>query len=140
MTTHEVTTEPSGPIDDGVTKTGRWSALTYRVLIAVVAVMLFNQAILAGQFMSGTFEALEFHRLGASAAGAVSLLAAIAAGVARFKKRYPLWPALTTLLLFVAIQVQEFAGEQRMLAIHIPLGVLVIMLSAWLTVWAWRES
>ena len=126
--------------DDRSQRIGRRAALVYRVLITVAAALLFNQAILAGQFMSGTFEALEFHRLGASASGIIALLATASAGLARFRKRYALWPTLLTASLFVAIQVEEFAGEQRMLAVHIPLGVAIIMAVSWLTVWAWRES
>ena len=102
--------------------------------------MLFNQAILAGQFMSGTFEALEFHALGATVSEVVVALAIVPAGWARFRRRYPLWPAVVTVLLLVAINVQEFVGEERILTVHVPLGVTIIVAVIGLTVWAWREG
>jgi hypothetical protein len=127
------------PSDDRSTRSGRWAVWTFRVLITAAAVMLFNQAILAGQFMSGTFEALEFHAFGATVSEVLVALAIFPAGWARFRRRYPLWPAVGTALLFVAINVQEFAGEERILTLHVPLGVSIIVVVSGFTVWAWRQ-
>jgi hypothetical protein len=134
---YEDVDEPSG---DRTIRSGRWAVWAFRILITAAAVLLFNQAVLAGQFMSGTYEALEFHAFGATISEVVVLLAAVAAGWARFRRRYPLWPAVVTALLFVAINVQEFAGEERILTVHIPLGVAIIVVVSGLTVWTWRES
>ncbi len=128
------------PAEDRSTLSGRWAVWAFRVLIALGAVLLFNQAVLAGQFMSGAYEALEFHAFGATASEIVVALAIVPAGWARFRRRYPLWPAVLTALLFVAINVQEFAGEERILTLHIPLGVSIIVVVSGFTVWAWRES
>jgi len=128
------------PAEDRSTRSGRWAVWAFRVLITLGAVLLFNQAVLAGQFMSGTYEALEFHAFGATASEIVVALAIVPAGWARFRRRYPLWPAVLTALLFVAINVQEFAGEERILTLHIPLGVSIIVVVSGFTVWAWRES
>lgn len=127
------------PAEDRSTRSGRWAVWAFRVLITLAAVLLFNQAVLAGQFMSGTYEALEFHAFGATASEIVVALAIVPAGWARFRRRYPLWPAVLTALLFVAINVQEFAGEERILTLHIPLGVSIIVVVSGFTVWAWRE-
>ena len=86
----------------------------------MAAAVLFNQSLQAGEFMSGRYEFLESHRLGATVAEFLVLLAAIAAGVARYRGRYPLWPAGVTGLLFVVIQIQEWAGEERVLSVHVP--------------------
>jgi len=128
--------EPSG---DRSTRSGRWAVWAFRILITAAAVLLFNQAVLAGQFMSGTFEALEFHAFGATISEVVVALAIVPAGWARFRRRYPLWPAVVTALLFVAINVQQFAGEERILTVHVPLGVSIIVVVSGFTVWAWRE-
>ena len=127
------------PADDGK-GSARWTAWAYRVPISMAAVVLFNQAILAGQFMSGTFESLSAHRIGASVAEVVVLFALIGAVVARRRGTYPRWPIGVTALLLIALQAQEFAGEERLLAVHIPLGVFLIMSVSWLTIWSWRES
>jgi len=128
------------PPEDRSPGSARWAVRGYRVLITMAAVVLFNQSLQAGEFMSGRYEFLEFHRLGATVAEFVVLFATIAAGVARYRGRYPLWPAGVTGLLFVAIQLQEWAGEERVLSVHVPLGVSIIVTAIGLTVWAWRES
>ncbi len=129
----------SSPEDQSVAS-GQWSVRAFRVLITLAALVLFNQSLQAGEFMSGRYEFLEFHRLGATVAEGVVLLAAIAAGVARVRHRYSSWPAGLTALLLVVIQIQEWAGEQRVLSVHVPLGVSIIVAVIGLTVWAWRES
>jgi hypothetical protein len=134
------TDELNNSSGDRLSRRGRWAVMVYRIMISITAVVLFNQAVLAGQFMSGTIESLEFHSVAASVADGVVLLALIAAGVARFKRRYSWWPVGWTFLLLAALQGQEFAGEQRILTIHVPLGVFLIMSVSWLTIWAWRES
>ncbi len=139
MTTQNEKEDLDEPAQDRSTRSGRWAVWAFRILITAAAVVLFNQAVLAGQFMSGTFEALEFHAFGATISEVVVGLAIVAAGWARFRRSYPLWPAVLTALLFVAINVQEFAGEERILTVHIPLGVSIIVVVSGFTVWAWRE-
>ena len=140
MTTQLETEDRVVPPDDRSKGSGRWAVGAYRILITLAALVLFNQAVLAGQFMSGTFESLEFHSIGASVADGIVLFALVAAGLARYRRLYSWWPVSSTGLLLVAMQGQEFAGEQRILTLHIPLGVLLIMSVSWLAVWAWRES
>ncbi len=130
----------TSPPDDRSTASARWAVRAFRVLITMAAVVLFNQSLQAGEFMSGRYEFLEFHRLGATVAEVVVLFAAIAAGVARYRHRYPSWPTGVSALLFVAIQIQEWAGEERVLSVHVPLGVSIIMTAVGVTVWAWREA
>ena len=136
----EQTTTDGGSSKVESTESVRWARRIFRILITVAAVLLFNQSLQAGEFMSGSYEFLEFHRFGATGAEFVVLFAAIAAVVARFRDGYSWWPAGLTALLWVGIQVQEFAGEERMLAVHVPLGVSLIVSVVLLTVWAWRES
>ena len=140
MTRQLETQDREGPPDDRSKGPGRGPVRAYRILITLAALVLFNQAVLAGQFMSGTFESLEFHRFGASVADGIVLFALVAAGLARYRRVYSWWPVGLTGLLFVAMQGQEFAGEERILTVHIPLGVFLIMSVSWLAVWAWRES
>ncbi len=140
MTTQLEGENPDGPAAVRSTKSDRWMVRAFRVPITAAAVLLFNQSLQAGEFMSGKFEFLEFHRLGATVSEYLVLFALVGAGWARFRGRYPLWPAGTTAGLFVALQIQEWAGENRVLSVHIPLGVSIIVTVVLLTVWAWRES
>ncbi len=121
-------------------KADRWAVRAFRIPITLAAVMLFNQALNAGEFMSGRYEALEFHELGATAGWVVVGLAVVGAAWARFRGCYTWWPVIVTALLFVAVRLQMWAGEERALSVHIPLGVSIIVVVIGLAVWAWREK
>ena len=108
--------------------------------MTVAAVMLFNQSLQAGEFMSGKYEFLEFHTIGALGASVLVALAAAGASWARSRSLYTWRPVVLTTLLFVAIRLQVWAGEVRAFAVHVPLGVSIIVAGVGLTVWAWRES
>jgi hypothetical protein len=113
----------------------RWP---FRVTMSVAAVMLADQAVFAGQFLSGTFGALHTHRENATYSGIAVLAAAGAAVLIRWPGRGPLWPALAALGLFGLIALQIVLGFARLLTVHIPLGVAIIGLAAGLTAWSWR--
>ncbi len=130
----------NSPPDDRAREPDRWAVRAFRIPITIAAVVLFNQSLQAGEFMSGKYEFLQFHRYGATLAEFVVLFALIGAGWALYRGRYQWWPVGVTALLFVAIQVQEWAGEQRVLSVHVPLGVSIIVVAIGLTVWAWREA
>ncbi|WP_214415565.1 hypothetical protein [Sphaerisporangium fuscum] len=117
----------------------RWVRWPFRVTMTVAAVLLFDQAVFAGQFLSGTFAALHTHRENATVAGIAVLVAALAAIPIRWPGRGPVWPALACLGLFGLVALQIMLGFARTLTVHIPLGVSIIFLGALLTYSAWRR-
>ncbi len=125
--------EPLGDIG-----TRWWVYLPFRLIITVATVLLFDQAIFAGQFLAGTFGALHTHRENATYAGLTTLGAAIAAILIRWPGRGALWPFFASLGLFGLIALQIMLGFARTLAVHIPLGVTIIVLAVLLTIWGWR--
>jgi heme A synthase len=106
--------------------------------MTVAAVLLFDQAIFAGRMLSGSFPALHTHRENATYAGLVVLLAALCAIPIRWPGHGPLWPMFAGLGLFALIALQIVLGFTRVLVVHVPLGVSIILLAALLTIWAWR--
>jgi len=110
----------------------------FRVTMTVAAVLLFNQAIFAGRMLSGSFPALHTHRENATVAGIAVLAAAGCAVPIRWPGRGPLWPALAGLGLFLLVALQILLGFSRVLVVHVPLGVSIILLGALLTIWSWR--
>jgi heme A synthase len=110
----------------------------FRVTMTVAAALLFDQAIFAGRMLSGSFPALHTHRENATYAGLAVLLAAICAIPIRWPGRGPLWPAVAGLGLFALIGLQILLGFARVLVVHVPLGVSIIVLGVLLTIWAWR--
>ncbi|HEX5406942.1 MAG TPA: hypothetical protein VFX16_32100 [Pseudonocardiaceae bacterium] len=115
-----------------------WTYWPFRIVVTVATVLLIDQPVYAGQFLSGTFSALHTHRENATAAGIAVLVAAITAIPIRWPGRGPLWPMLASIGLFALIGGQIALGFLRLLTIHIPLGVTIIVLAVLLSVWAWR--
>jgi hypothetical protein len=116
----------------------RWAYLPFRISVTIATLMLFDQAIFAGQFLSGTFGALQTHRDNATVAGLTVLFVAGCAVLIRRPGRGPIWPVFASLGLFALIALPIALGFARALPVHIPLGVSIIILAVLLTLWAWR--
>jgi hypothetical protein len=110
----------------------------FRPCISVAAVLVFDQAVFAGQFLAGSYGSLLTHRDNAIVAALAVLASAAAALLLRWPGGGPLWPAGACLGLFGLIAAQIAFGFNRVLAVHVPLGVTIIGLTAVLAVWAWR--
>jgi len=119
-------------------KSWPWAAL--RICSTVTAVLMFDQAVFAGQFLAGSFGALHTHRENATAAGIAVLVTGVAAVLVRVRGGGPWWPAYACLGLFGLVAAQIAMGFARVLAIHVPLGVAIIALTLLLTGWSWRAS
>jgi hypothetical protein len=116
-----------------------WPRWLFRVCMTVAATLLANQAVYAGQFLAGTYGSLLTHRENATYSGIAVAVAAAAAVLLRWPGRGPLWPVLATVGLFGLIAAQIAIGFARIITVHIPLGVAVIVVAVLLTVWAWRD-
>jgi protein-S-isoprenylcysteine O-methyltransferase Ste14 len=116
-----------------------WHYWPYRIALSVSAVLLFNQAVFAGQFLGGSYPSLATHRENATYAGVAVLVASLAAIVIRWPGRGPWWPIAATSGLFGLIVLQIVLGFLRLLEIHIPLGVSITVLAVLLLCWAWRK-
>jgi heme A synthase len=120
------------------TKRYGWVVWPLRISASLAALLLFDQAVFAGQFLSGTFASLHTHRENATYAGITVLVTAMCAALVRWPGRGPVWPMLACLGLFALIALQIVLGFARVLGLHIPLGVLIIMSGVHLAVWSWR--
>ena len=116
----------------------QWTRWPLRVTSSLAALFLFNQAVFAGQFLAGAFPALQSHRDNATYAGIAVLVAAAAAVLIRWPGGGPIWPAPAFLALFGLIAAQIALGFGRVLAVHIPLGVTIILGALLLAAWSWR--
>lgn len=117
----------------------RWPYLVFRITSLVSAVMLFDQAVFAGQFLSGSYDALALHRDNATYAGISVLVSAVAAVLVRWPGRGPWWPIAGSAGIFGMVALQIVLGFARVLGAHVPLGVATILLAVALTVRAWRR-
>jgi len=104
------------------------SALSGWVLRAVVSahvVAIIGQPVFAGVYLSGDYDGLLLHEVGANVVTSIGCLQLIVAVVVWGRLRQ-VWPFLATLAVVVAETVQYFAGLEGALWLHLPLGVLTI--------------
>jgi len=115
-----------------------WTIWCLRIVVTVEAVLVFDQAVFAGQFIAGDFGALSTHRLNGDLVGTVAVLQIIATILLWRPGRGPAWPIAVSTTLFVLINVQIASGMSRLIAVHVPLGVAITVGTIHLLAWAWR--
>nr|WP_296071879.1 hypothetical protein [uncultured Actinoplanes sp.] len=99
---------------------------TLRGTTAVLAVLVVLQPILAGGFLSGHYDLLRMHRLTGFSLFAVALAQAVVVVflVRRGGSRSLLGPGL---MLPALVAAQAALGIFRILALHIPFGVMMVI-------------
>lgn len=112
----------------------------FRAAVTVEAVLAFTQAVLAGGFLAGNYDLLGMHSTNGQYTGIAAGTELVAAILLWRPGRGPGWPALVCAGLFGAVAAQIALGHARVLAIHVPLGVTVIVGSALMLIWAWRPA
>jgi hypothetical protein len=115
-----------------------WAWWPLRVIALIQAIVIFDQAVFAGQFLSGEFGALARHGQNATIAGLATVVMILAAAVLRWPGGGPTWPILACASLFGLIALQIAMGYARLLTLHVPLGVAIIMASCFILVQVWR--
>ena len=115
-----------------------WTRWPFRLAMTLAAMLVFDQPVFAGEFLAGSYPALQLHRENATYTGIAMLVAAGTAVLLRWPGHGPWWPMIACVGLFGMIAAQIILGFARLLTIHVPLGVLIIVLTIGLTTWAWR--
>ena len=109
-------------------------------MTTLVAADAYVQAVLAGRFLSGDVGMLLGHRYnGADALPYLSVGLIVVAVIGWRKGQVSGHVAALATALTGMILVQVAMGFNRVLGVHIPLGVGIIALATVLTVWAWRR-
>ncbi|MFG1920350.1 hypothetical protein [Cryptosporangium sp. NPDC048952] len=114
-------------------KTTLW---LFRLSLTVHALCVLAQPVFAGLYLDGSYDAIGVHSLNGSilpASGMVVGAAALAFWIAGGAG----WPLLAYAVLWLAEGFQIGMGYARVLAVHIPLGVTIVVLTVWLTIWVW---
>ncbi|MEU0546196.1 hypothetical protein [Micromonospora sp. NPDC005979] len=132
-------TTPS-PQPQATSSTRRWPIWLFRLTITTATVLAFDQAVFAGQFLSGSYGALHLHRDTATATVAALAASIVTSALWRRAGTGPRWPMPASIVLFVLTALQTWLGYQLILAVHIPLGVTIIVLLIALTAAAWRKT
>jgi hypothetical protein len=121
-------------------RTVPWTHWLLRATVTVEAVLAVAQPIFIGAFLQGHYDALAWHKANATIVAAAAFAMAVAALLHWRPGRGPGWVAWACVLVVAAIVAQIVFGYSRTLAIHIPLGVLVVTASVLLLVWSWRPA
>ncbi|MET9214749.1 MULTISPECIES: hypothetical protein [unclassified Nocardia] len=116
----------------------RWPLPLFRATVTTAAVLVFAQAALAGGFLAGHFEALALHSRNGGIVALV-FLGQLGCAILLWRKGGgPAWPARTAVLQLSIAAALIPLGEERVLAVHIPLAVGLAIGTALLVSWAWR--
>ena len=115
-----------------------WPLWLFRIVVTIEAVLAFDQAVFAGQFISGDYGALNSHQTGATVTGVLLIVETLAAVALWRFGRGPEWPMWATFGLLLLTGVEVGLGFQRVLVVHVPVGVAIIALDLLMLVWAWR--
>ncbi|MET8778438.1 hypothetical protein ABZV58_25835 [Nocardia sp. NPDC004654] len=115
-----------------------WPLALFRAVTAAQAALVLSQAFLAGEFLSGHFEALAAHGRNGGLVALAMVVQTVAAILLWRRGSGPSWPVRTSLVQIVFAGALIPLGEQRILAVHVPLAVGLAIGTALMTVWAWR--
>ncbi|MEV3963302.1 hypothetical protein AB0M34_20780 [Nocardia sp. NPDC050193] len=118
----------------------RWPVYLLRAAATGVAVLVLMQAALAGSFLSGGFEALAAHARNGGLTGLLLVVQTIAAIICARKGLATRQPVAASVVQLVIVGVLFPLGEQRALAAHVPLAVLLTVGVLQTTYAAWRRT
>lgn len=107
----------------------RWPVVSLRVTAALVALLAAAQPVLAGGFLQGFYPLLNAHMLAAMVLATVALLAAIAGVLVWRVSGGPNAFAIQYAVMVVACAAQISLGFDRVLILHIPLGVGIFVMA-----------
>jgi hypothetical protein len=114
--------------------------LGLRVLLTLHALLVFAQPVLAGRFMAGDYRMLSVHQTNSTVIGILGYVQVIVAFLYWRPAGGVVWPAMASLGISAAETVQILLGYARSIAIHVPLGVLVVLVNVLMVIWAWRPG
>ncbi|MFM9372780.1 hypothetical protein [Streptomyces sp. Da 82-17] len=113
------------------------SGWVLRAVVSAHVITVFGQPVFAGVYMSGDYDGLRWHTVGADVTSYIGYLQFVVAIVAWVRLRRA-WPFLATLAVVAAETVQYVAGMEGALWLHFPLGVLTVagIVVLFVAVWA----
>jgi hypothetical protein len=108
--------------------TGRRSGITtaLRLVLRLLALLVFGQAVFAGLFLDGHAAWRPWHAVNGMLVIPLLALGAVVLAVVQWRSGGPGWMALAGLALLLAIIVQNVMGQSGQVAVHVPLGVAIL--------------
>lgn len=122
-----------------IEKRGSHALAALRALATVHTVAIFAQPVFAGRYLTGDYDMLRAHAIGADVVSYLGLAQFVAA-LALWRRGGLLWPAALSLALALGETAQYFAGLAGALALHVPLGVALVAGATVMLVALWRPQ
>jgi hypothetical protein len=96
------------------------------VVLWLLAVLVFAQAVFAGLFLDGNAAWRQWHAVNGMLLIPLLALLAVVLAVLVWRSGGPGWIALASLALLLAIILQNTMGQSGQVAVHVPLGVAIL--------------
>ncbi|MCG5212288.1 hypothetical protein [Streptosporangium sp. KLBMP 9127] len=114
------------------------TAWTLRAVVSAHMAAIVGQPVFAGVYLTGDYDSLHWHAVGADVVTSIGCLQLIVAIVVWVRLRQ-VWPFLATMAVVAAETVQYFAGLDGALWLHLPLGVMTVAALVVLFIAVWRR-
>jgi hypothetical protein len=101
-------------------------AVALHLLLRLLALLVFAQAVFAGLFLDGNAAWRQWHAVNGMLLIPLLALLAVVLTVLLWRSGGPGWIALASLALLLAIVVQNAMGQTSQVAVHVPLGVAIL--------------
>ncbi|WEV77307.1 hypothetical protein O9K63_11985 [Janibacter cremeus] len=112
---------------------------TFRMVALLQAALFVLQPISIGSFLQGSWAAFDLHSVIGGLLVPLTMLTGLVGLVLAVLARR-VGPGVGVAVLAVLTTVQVGLGHTRQLAVHVPLGVALVALAAWLCVWSWSGA
>ena len=111
-----------------------------RVVAVLHSLAFLGQPVFAGGYLMGDVDALALHDANAFVITAFDVVQLACAVVYFWKGRGAAWPIWASLAIALAVEVQVGMGYERLLVVHLPLGVSLVVGQILTTVWLFRAA
>lgn len=128
---------PAETAERAATAVPAWALWTLRISTAAIAVLVFLQPVFAGLFITGDVGILRLHSAMADIITVLTLFQILAAILLWWPARGAAWPMWACTGFFLAAGFQTGLGHGRVIAAHIPTGVLVFGFAIVLALASW---
>jgi hypothetical protein len=111
-----------------------------RVVAVLHSLAFLGQPVFAGQYLMGDVDALALHDANAFIVTGLDMIQLVCAIVFFWGGRGRAWPIWASLAIALAVEVQVGMGYERLLMVHLPLGVSLTVAQILTTVWLFRAA
>jgi hypothetical protein len=101
-------------------------ASALHLVLRLLALLVFAQAVFAGLFLDGKATWRQWHAINGMLLIPLLALLAVVLAVVLWRSGGPGWMALAGLALLLGVIVQNAMGQSGQVAVHVPLGVAIL--------------